>query len=89
MTTLRKRLESVSKEVQANWPFYSNMFDEFLKDYSSSLAFTAGKSNEEVGIALKTVGEIRAKIQESTINYTPPPASTIKKLQSITRIKHD
>jgi len=89
MTTLRQRLENTSKEVQANWPFYSNMFDNFLKDYVSLPGFTKNRTNEEIGIVVKAVGEIRSKIQESTQQYTPPPASSIKKLQSITRIKHD
>ncbi len=86
MTTLRQHLDGVSKEVQANWPFYSSMFDQFLRDYSSSPAFTAGKSNEEIGIALKAVSDIREKIASSLPSTAAPTAPKIKKLSSITRI---
>jgi hypothetical protein len=89
MTTLRERINSSPKEVQANWPFYSAIFDSFLKDYAMLPAFTSGKTNEEIGIAVKAIGEIRAKIQDSSMDPIQPPPSPIKKLKSITRIKHD
>lgn len=89
MTTLRERINSSPKEVQANWPFYSAIFDNFLKDYAMLPAFTSGKTNEEIGIAVKAIGEIRAKIQDSSMEPIQSAPSPIKKLKSITRIKHD
>lgn len=89
MTTLRERINSSPKEVQANWPFYSSVFDNFLRDYAMLPAFTSGKTNEEIGIVVKAIGEIRAKIQESSREPIQSASSSIKKLKSITRIKHD
>jgi hypothetical protein len=84
MITLRKRVRSASKEVQATWPFYANAFDQFLRDYPSSPQFIQGKSNEEIGIAMKVVSDIREKISQSSAPTPPPPPAKIKRLKSIT-----
>jgi hypothetical protein len=86
MTTLRQVVESTSVEVQASWPFFARAFDQFLRDYPASPQFIAGKSNEEIGIAMKVVSDIRSKIAESATPLPQPTQSKVKKLKSITRL---
>ena len=59
---LKQRIASLPKELQANWPAFREAFDAHLTSLTSEESFTAGRSNEELGIALKAVAEIRKNL---------------------------
>lgn len=89
MITLRDRVAGKSGDNTANWAFFAELFDQFLRDYPSSPDFIKGKTNEEIGISMKVVCDIRKKIAESSAPDIQPPQSKIKKLKSITITPHE
>jgi hypothetical protein len=81
MASLQARIEK-SEDLKNAWPRLSVELTEWLKDLATSVPYTIGKSDQEVGITIKIIADLRSRIEQST--SAPEPAKPkIRRLSPI------
>ena len=69
--SIEKAIQQADPATRAAWPFYQTRFVELITSLALDSGFNAGMSNEEIGIRVKLMSQIKSRISALNLDKTP------------------